>query len=83
VSRSLASGIFLWVRRIGFPVFTCFFLFFGIDLLISAYRLNDPFLFVMTFFAASLIILISATLLLGFIIRVFSSSESSKDGGTQ
>ena len=47
-----------------------FFLAVGIDLLISAYRLNDPFTFVTVFFASNLMILISAALCLGFVLRL-------------
>ena len=52
-----------------------FFLAFGIYLLVAAYSLKDPFNFVMTFFASNLIILISAALLLGFVVRIFRSGE--------
>jgi hypothetical protein len=55
----------------------CFFLGFGIQLLISAYQLKNPFWFVMTFFASNLIILISAALLVGFIVRMVSSRKTS------
>jgi len=48
----------------------CFFIIFGIQLLIAAYRLKDPFYFIMTFFSSNLIILISATLLIGFVYRM-------------
>lgn len=51
----------------------CFFILFGVHVLIAAYQLKDPFLFVMTFFASNLIILISAVLTLGFAIRLFRS----------
>jgi len=47
-----------------------FFILFGINLLYMAYQILDPFSFVITFFASNLIILISATLLLGFILRI-------------
>lgn len=47
-----------------------FFLAAGIDLLVSAYRLDDPFSFVMAFFASNLMILISAALCLGFALRL-------------
>jgi ABC-type antimicrobial peptide transport system permease subunit len=56
----------------------CFFLAFGIILLISAYQLKDPFWFIMTFFASNLIILISAALLVGFIVQMVSSRKTSK-----
>lgn len=55
----------------------CFFLAFGIILLISAYQLKDPFWFIMTFFASNLIILISAALLVGFIVQMVSSRKTS------
>ncbi|MEZ4526338.1 MAG: hypothetical protein R2941_10505 [Desulfobacterales bacterium] len=59
-----------WFRHILLTLAACFFLYFGIQVLISAYRLPDPFSFVMSFFAASLIILISAALFLGFVWRM-------------
>ncbi len=43
---------------------------FGVDLLMASYRLKDPFSFIMTFFAASLIILISIALATGFVIKI-------------
>ena len=42
------------------------FLIFGIQLLIAAYGLKNPLHFLLTFFSANLIILISAALLVGF-----------------
>ncbi len=56
-----------------------FFLFFGIQLLVAAYRLNDPFNFVMTFFASNLIILISATILAGLVIRLVKAFRGSNE----
>lgn len=47
-----------------------FFFLFGLDLLISAYRLQDPFTFIMTFFAASFVMLISAALAVTFLIKM-------------
>ena len=66
------SPILWWIRQIFFTLVGCFFLLFGILLLISAYGLNNPFWFIMTFFSSNLIILISAALLVGFIIRMIS-----------
>ena len=59
-----------WVRQAALVLAGCFFLLFGIQLLIAAYHLKDPFSFAMTFFSSNLIILISATLLVGFIYRM-------------
>ena len=46
----------------------CFFFVFGISLLVASYRLGNPFSFIMTVFAASLIILISGVI--GFVYRM-------------
>ena len=55
-----------------------FFLYFGIHLLISSYDLKNPFVFVMTFFAANFIILISATLVFGFAYRIVTALRRPK-----
>ncbi|MBT8340694.1 MAG: hypothetical protein KJP07_11830, partial [Desulfatitalea sp.] len=46
------------------------FLAFGVQVLLSAYQLQDPFSFVLTFFASNLIILISAAVAVGFTLRL-------------
>ena len=59
-----------WIGHVVLTAGACFFVFFGISLLMAAYQLKDPFSFIMTFFAASLIILISAVMVVGFILRM-------------
>ena len=71
-------GVFWWIRQVILVLVGCFFLFFGIDILIAAYKLKDP-SFIMMFFASNLIILISATLVLGFIIRMVRVYKQSKN----
>jgi uncharacterized Tic20 family protein len=56
-----------------------FFILFGVDLLYTAYQITEPFSFVMTFFASNLIILISATLLLIFVLKIVATIRRSKD----
>jgi hypothetical protein len=75
------AGMSHWIRQIALILLGCFFLAFGIHLLISAYRLDNPFWFIMTFFASNLIILISAALLVGFVIRLFASPTNAQDSG--
>ncbi len=58
------------MRQILLVAIGTFFLLFGIYLLIAAYHLKNPYTFIMTFFASNLIILISAVLVLGFILRI-------------
>ncbi|MEA1967819.1 MAG: hypothetical protein U9N77_06335 [Thermodesulfobacteriota bacterium] len=70
-----------WPLQVILTFVSAFFCFFGIDLLRAAYSLNNPFNFIMTFFAASLMILISLTLMAGFIvkmIRVYRKIENKK-----
>ena len=74
------AEILWWVRQVILTLMGCFFLVFGIHLLISAYHLNNPFWFIMTFFASNLIILISAALLVGFILRMTSSRGNPSNG---
>jgi protein-S-isoprenylcysteine O-methyltransferase Ste14 len=59
-----------WLGQLVLTGIACFFVFFGISLLAASYRLGDPFSFIMTFFAACLIILISAVMVLGFVVRM-------------
>jgi hypothetical protein len=63
-----------------------FFMAVGIDLLVSAYRLNDPFTFLMLLFASNLMILISAALCLGFVLRLkhsLTNTPSEKEPRTK
>lgn len=71
-----------WIRQGLLLMVSCFFLIFGIQLLTASYRFNDPFSFIMTFFASNFIILISATLLIGFICRMTKAyRERNKETG--
>ena len=66
------SGILWWIGQCLLVLVAGFFLFFGISLFIAAYKLDNPFNFVMTVFASNLIILINATLLIGFVYRMIA-----------
>ena len=73
---------FFWWFRQGLLVLAgCFFLIFGIHMLIAAYDLKDPYSFVMVFFASNLIILISATLVVGFVLRMIRVYRILKEDG--
>ena len=66
------------IKLVALLLISLFFIAFGVFLMISAYALNNPFEFIITFFAASFIILISAALCLGFVmqlIRLFKPAE--------
>lgn len=69
-----------WAGQLFLLLVGGYFLLFGIQLLVAAYRLNNPFWFIMTFFSANLIILISAVLLIAFFLRLFTAMRAEKDG---
>jgi di/tricarboxylate transporter len=72
-------NIFWWVRQAILILVGCFFALFGVLMLMSAYKLKDPYSFIMAFFASNLIILISATLVLGFVLRMVKVYKLSKN----
>ncbi|WP_320042621.1 hypothetical protein [uncultured Desulfobacter sp.] len=61
---------FWWIAQVLCFLISIFFFVFGIDLIRGAYGLDDPFSFIMTFFAASFIILISLAFSLVFLIKM-------------
>jgi hypothetical protein len=70
-SGGVRPGPLWWIGQLMLTGAACFFVFFGISLLMAAYQLKDPFSFIMTFFAANFIILISAVMVVGFVMRTF------------
>ena len=73
---------FWWIKHVLLIVIGIFFLLFGLQLLLASYGLNDPFLFIMTFFASNLMILISLTLIIGFVMRLIKTLRNSSDRDT-
>ncbi len=73
------TGLFWWIWQVVLILVGSFFLYFGIELLISSYGLKNPYTFLMTFFASNFIILISAALVLGFAYRMISVYKHSKN----
>jgi hypothetical protein len=63
-------SLWWWLGQLLLTGIACFFVCFGIGLLVASYGLNDPYTFIMTFFAASLMILISVVMVLGFVLRM-------------
>lgn len=81
-NERLTPGVFWWIRQVVLIIVGCMFIAFGILMLISAYKLKDPYSFIMAFFASNLMILISATLILGFVLRmvkVYRLSRNNED----
>ena len=59
-----------WMRFIFLAAVAGFFLEFGIEEMVRAYQLKHPSEFLASFFSSSFIILISGTLLLGFLWKM-------------
>jgi hypothetical protein len=59
-----------WIRFLVLSAVAVFFLEFGIEEMVRAYKTRNPMDFLGSFFAASFIILISGTLLVAFIWRM-------------
>ena len=70
--------MFWWARFIFFSAVAVFFLEFGIEEMARAYRVNHPSVFLASFFSSSFIILISGTLLVAFISRMFLRIKEKK-----
>jgi len=81
VTHVSRSAVFWWIIQVILTLAGSFFLFFGIHLLIVAYRLKHPSWFIMTFFASNLIILISATILIGIIYRMIRFHREQRNRG--
>jgi hypothetical protein len=73
--RPKRSRVLLHLGRVALGIVELFFLLFGVYLLILAYHLTDPLSFIMTFFASNLVILISAVLLLGLVLKFRKKKE--------
>jgi TRAP-type C4-dicarboxylate transport system permease small subunit len=76
--------MFWWAKFIFFAAVALFFLEFGIEEMIRAYQVNNPHLFLASFFSASFIILISGTLLVAFVwrmVRRARGKDSKEQGG--
>jgi heme/copper-type cytochrome/quinol oxidase subunit 2 len=71
-------SIYWWVRQVILIAIAGFYLVFGIQLLVSAYQLNDPTHFIFTFYASNFMILFSAALLVGFIYRLVAAYRRSR-----
>ncbi len=69
------SWVSVFLGPIALGIVEVFFLLFGIYLLILAYHLTDPLSFIMTFFASNLVILISAVLLLGLVLKFWKKKK--------
>ena len=72
--------MFWWAKFIFFSGVAIFFLEFGIEEMVRAYKARHPGEFLASFFSSSFIILISGTLLVAFVWRMISRYKEWKKG---
>jgi ABC-type Co2+ transport system permease subunit len=70
IQKARVFAMALYAKYVSLILISIFFAAFGVLLLISAYALTNPFEFIITFFAANFIILISAALCIGFVVQL-------------
>jgi predicted RND superfamily exporter protein len=61
----------IWIKNIAVLALSLFFLVYGINIMFGAFKLNNPLEFVMSFFSASLLILVCLVGIVYFIFRFF------------
>ena len=74
------KSILWWTGQCLLALAATFFLSYGVSLFRAAYKLNNPFYFIMMIFASNLIILINGTLLIGFVYRMINVYKLLKKG---
>jgi len=67
-----------WGKMILIGFFSLFFLIFGIETLIGAFHLNNPLEFIMYFFSASFMILVSLVGILYPVFQVYDHLKTDK-----
>ncbi|GEM_PF-582064 len=75
--------IFWWFKIIAIGLFSLFFLVYGIETLIGAYSLKSPMDFVMFFFSASFMILVSGVGLIFSFFRIYNHFKLPEGGDTE
>lgn len=70
--------ILTWIRNIAILVLSLFFLIIGINTLVGSYQLNNPYTFVMYFFSASMLILVSIAGLIYFFFKTFYPKQKNE-----
>ena len=71
-----------WLRTIFLSIISAFFLIWGAQEMLRAYALSHPGEFLASFFSSSFIILISASLLFGFLWRMIIKYKKIKESKT-
>ena len=73
------GSFFSWLKTVIAAILSLFFLFFGIETLIGAFHLKNPFEFIMFFFAASFMVLVSMVGVLYSLFQVLALFTNQED----
>jgi hypothetical protein len=74
----MVKALIWWAGQSLMGLFFLVFLVLGIDLCRASFHLKEPYQFILTFFASNLIILVSAALFAGVIVRMIGRVRSRK-----
>ena len=72
------SGLYWWFGFCLLVMLAVAFLVLGIYILIISYRLQNPFIFIPTFFSSSLMILVCLSLIAGLAIKAYTRLKGNK-----
>jgi MFS superfamily sulfate permease-like transporter len=73
------SGLYWWFGFCLLVMLAVSFLVFGIYILIISYRLQNPFIFIPTFFSSSLMILVCLSLIAGLTVKAYTRLKKNKE----
>lgn len=72
------NSSFWWIKQTVVEFLSLLFLVLGVETLIASYQLNNPLNFIMAFFSASLIILVSIVGILYPVVQVYNLFKPKK-----
>ena len=72
------SGLYWWFGFCLLVLLAVAFLVFGMYILIISFRLQNPFIFIPTFFSSSLMILVCLSLIAGLTVKAYTRLKKNK-----
>ena len=72
-----------WIKHLIICLVSGFVLIFGIQMFIVAWKLKNPYEFIMCLITSNVVILVSATLFFGFIYRMLRGRKDKEDNGEE
>jgi Na+/proline symporter len=74
-----SEAVLWWLGKIVLTLCGCFFVLFGIYVLVASFSLADPALFILSFIASTMIILFSGAIVAGLVAQMIRTLRSGND----